>query len=100
MAKRAILMGEIISRTVSPEFKDNARIGDKFHVKLADIEVGRYTGFDGTVYETVPVKFYDIKVSKEQFLSDKFQIGAKFEYEVHELEYNDKIYYRAYDLEN
>lgn len=98
MAKKAILSGKIISRTVSADTKDGVRVGDKFHVKLVDTEVGRFTGMDGTVYETTPIKFYDIKVSKEQFLSEKFQIDAEFEYEVHELEYNDKVYYRAYDL--
>lgn len=100
MAKRSIFEGTIIGRDATAEFKDGAKSGDKFYVKMAVVTKGKYKDSNEEEHETHAVKTYDIKVSKEQFKSPDFQISNSIiELEAYDIEVNGKTYYRTYEKE-
>ena len=104
MALKVIISGTVIGRNAVGDWKDKERVGDKFYVQIAHVENKKFKGSDGTDYAISPATIYDVKVNKEQFLSDDLKVGAtNIELEAYQTvvtkDGKERTYYRAFELQ-
>lgn len=104
MALKVIISGTVIGRNANQDWKDGKRVGDKYYVQIANLENKKHKTIDGDEVAINPATIYDVKVNKEQFLSDDLKVGAtNIELEAYQTvvtkDGKERTYYRAFELQ-